>query len=124
MKKNNIKIYAQALAEVAMSKKENKKSVDNFLALVKKNSLERKLKEIVVLAEKIILEKQGKKNIVFQTARKVTLAQKKLLTGVAKEGDVIKETISPELIAGVKVVVNENKQLDMSMQKKLQEIFK
>lgn len=124
MKQNKVKLYARALAEVVLNKKENKKSVENFLALVKKNGLERKLKEIVELAENIILAKQGKNKITFLTARKVTPSQTKLLESIVKKGDIIKEKINPELIAGVKVVINENRQLDMSMANKLSKIFK
>ena len=76
MKQNKVKLYAKALAEVAMNEKENKKSVENFLALVKKNNLERKLKEIVDLAEEIILTKKGNKKIVFETARNEHIPRK------------------------------------------------
>jgi F0F1-type ATP synthase delta subunit len=123
MKQNKVKNYAKALAQVAMNKKDNKKSFENFLALVKKNSLERKLREIVSLAEDIILEKQGKQKITLETARKITPAQKKTLNSVSKEGDIITEKLNPELIAGIKIIINDNKQFDGSLQKKLQSIF-
>ena len=58
------------------------------------------------MAEEIILAKQGKKKIIFETARKMTASQKKILEGFAKEGDVIKEKINPELIAGIKIIIN------------------
>ena len=123
MKNNKVKIYARALAEVALGKKVSKKTEENFLKLLEKNGLASKAKEIVQLAEDIILQKQGKKKITFETARKITPSQKKLLESITKEGDVIKEKINPELIAGVKIIINGNKQFDGSLQKKLQNIF-
>lgn len=123
MKNNKVKIYAQALAEVALGKKVNKKTEENFLKLLQKDGLINKAKEIVQMAEDIILQKQGKKKITFETARKMTAGQKKMLESVAKGGDIIKEQVNPSIIAGVKVIVNDSRQFDGSLQKKLQNIF-
>lgn len=123
MKQNKIKLYALALAEIALAGKADKRSADNFLALVKKNGLEKKAKEIIVLAEDIILQKQGKRKIIFETARRLTHENRAELKKFVKEGDVVKEKVNHELIAGVKIVVDGNKQMDMSMQKKLNNIF-
>ena len=35
----------------------------------------------------------------------------------------VKEKINPELIAGIKVMINNNKQLDFSLKNKLDNIF-
>lgn len=130
MKANKVKIYARALAEIerqqpasAKASARQEKLVENFLKLLEKEGLKKKAKEIVALAEDIILQKQGKRKIIFETARKITAGQKKMLHEVAKEGDIIKEKINPDLIAGVKIIINESKQFDGSLQKKLQEIF-
>ena len=71
----------------------------------------------------MILAKQNKDKIIFETARKITPSQKKMLHDIAKDGDQIKEKINPDLIAGVKIIINENKQFDGSLQNKLQNIF-
>jgi F0F1-type ATP synthase delta subunit len=123
-KQNKVKLYAKALAEIALEeRKGGSRASANFMALLAKNNLEKKAKEIVEQAEDIILEKQGKNKIVFETARKITAGQKKMLQDVSKEGDIVKEKINPELIAGIKIIINENKQFDASMAKKLQKIF-
>jgi len=124
MKNNKTKLYAKALAEAILGKKvDDKKIVDNFFKLLIKNGLEKKAKEIVSLAEEIILEKNGNKKIVFEIARKMMAGQKKVLDSVAKKGDIIKEKIRPELIAGVKIIINDSKQFDNSLQSKLQKIL-
>lgn len=130
MKKNSVKIYAKALAEIALAPKKSGERVsaafgkaERFLAVLAKNGLQGKVMEIVALAEDIVLQKQGKKKITLETARPATASQKKLLHTIAKQGDVVKEKISPELIAGVRITVNGNKQFDLSLQKKLQKIF-
>lgn len=104
-------------------KTEGKKIADNFLALLIKAGLRKKAKEILDLAEDIVLKKQGHRKIILETARKLNAKDKEKLAGLAKPGDAVKEKINPELIAGVKVVVNGEKQLDMTMKNKLQKIF-
>ena len=123
-KQNKTKLYAQALAEVLAKKGTNEdKVIKNFARLLVSAGLEKKSKEILDLAEEMLLTKKGNKKIVFETARKITSSQKKILEGVAKDGDLIKEKINPELIAGVKIIINNSKQFDASMKSKLQNIF-
>jgi F0F1-type ATP synthase delta subunit len=120
MKRNKVKIYAKALAEV-LSKKgiDEKKVVNNFAKLLISAGYERKSKEILNLAEDLLLAKQGRKKITFETARKITASQKKILEDFVKKEDVIKERINPELIAGIKIIINDSQQFDASMQSKL-----
>ena len=124
MKKDKIKIYAKALAEViAEGKVDKKKVIDNFLKLLQSAGLEGRSKEILDLAEDLLLQKQGKRKITFETARKMTANQEKMVENFMKKGDVIKEKINSELIAGIKIIINDSKQFDASMQSKLQNIY-
>jgi F0F1-type ATP synthase delta subunit len=126
MKTNKTKLYARALAEIVLkgaSAAQEKKIIDNFLKLLTKTGQEKKAKEILRLAEDFLLAKQGKRKITFETARKMTVGQKKMLESFAKKGDIIKEKINPELIAGIKIIINESQQFDASMQSKLQNIY-
>lgn len=118
-----IKLYAKALADV-LSKKEapGAKVVDNFVKLLVNAGYEGKAKEILDLAGDLLLAKQGKSKVTFETAREITVSQQKLLEKFADRGDVIKEKINPELIAGVKIIINDSRQLDGSLQSKLQQI--
>jgi F0F1-type ATP synthase delta subunit len=123
MKQNKTKIYAKALAEVIFSgKADEKKVVDNFLKLLIKTGQEKKAKEILDLTEDLLLQKRGKRKIIFQTARRMTADQKKLLRDFVKDGDVVKEKVNHELIAGIKIIINNSRQFDSSMQSKLQNI--
>jgi len=126
-KQQTIKLYAKALAEV-LSKKggilasEEKKIVNNFIKLLVSTGYEGKAAEILDLAEDFILAKQGNKKITFETARKITSAQKKIMDSFVKKGDVVKQKINPELIAGIKIIINDSRQFDSSMQSKLNKI--
>lgn len=124
MKDSKIKIYAKALAEVILGKKiEDKKIVDNFVSILVKTGQENKAKEILGLAENILLKKQGNKRVVFEVARRLSFENRDLLKQFVKQGDVVQEKINYELIAGVKVVVDGKKQLDNSMINKINNLL-
>lgn len=142
-KKTKIKLYAKALSEILAKKVSDKalseilfkapafakasawqeKIIDNFIKLLESTGYESNAKEILNLTEDLFLEKIGKKKIIFETARKMTDEQKKMLEGFAKKGDITKEKINPDLIAGVKIIINNSKQFDASMKSKLQKIL-
>jgi len=111
-------MYAQALVMALAGKKTG--VFERFLKALERNGDTKKLKQIAALVEKMLLEKSGNKNVVVETARP---APKNSLKGFIKGGDVVQEKINPALVAGIKIIVNGEKQLDFSLQKKLNEIF-
>jgi len=116
------KIYSKSLAEALVGKKkeEQEKILSNFISLVKKNKDEVKLKKILEEAQSFYLKKTGKDKIIFEFAREGT--HFKDLESIAKEGDIIEKKTNPDLIAGVKVVINGEKQFDYSLANKLKNI--
>ena len=122
-KQNKIKLYARVLAEVLFKKGiDEKKIVNNFVKFLVSTGCEGKSKEILELAEDLLLVKQSRRKITFETAREITASQKKLLDGFVKKGDIVKQKINPELIAGIKIIINDSQQFDASMQSKLNKI--
>ena len=116
------KDYATALAELVIdSKVDKKKIMDRFLDLLKKNNDMGKAKKIVAESERIILNKKGNKKVVLQMAREID--NKNIVKSFSKEGDVVEKEINPALIAGVKVIINGEKQLDFSLKHKLEKMF-
>lgn len=135
-RQNKTKLYAKALAEIVLEKHARQNAtafgakklsadaiVRNFVKYLEKNGQMHRAKEILNLAEDLFLAKQGKRKIIIETARKMTVNQKKILGNFVKEGDVFKEKVNPEIIAGIKIIINNEKQFDASMQNKLQNIF-
>ncbi len=104
--KHKAKEYAKALVDV------KKFNLKNFLRVLEKNGDRKKLKEIVALAERMMYRK-----IMIETARRVKVVWPK------KKNDLIEEKINPDLIAGVKITVNGEKQLDFSLKNKVEKIF-
>lgn len=126
MKSNQETLYAKALAAVLSEKLtalQEKVVLENFIKLLEGKGYQRKAKKIVELAEVILLQKQGKRRIIIQTARKVTSKQKEMIEGFVKKGDLVQAEIKPELIGGVKVIIDGSKQFDFSMKSKLDKLF-
>jgi len=121
--KYSLQIYAKAFSGVAA--KPSAKSdvlVKNLLALIKKNNDPHLLKKIYARAEKLVREQIGKRKIVIETARPIENVDK-VIGKIIKKDDIFIEKINPDLIAGIKVVVNDEMQFDGSMQKKIKNLF-
>ncbi|MBX4200681.1 F0F1 ATP synthase subunit delta [Candidatus Parcubacteria bacterium] len=118
----SVKIYAKALADSLSAKRtDEKKIAKNFLQLVQKNGDMKKIHKILALAQEFLLKHTGNKKIVLETARKTDTSH--IIKTFAKKGDIVEEKINPAMIAGVKITVDNHKQLDFSLIKKLENIF-
>jgi len=121
---HNPKIYAKALVSVITDKDSNKqqeKIAANFLKILEKNSDIKKAKEIISLAENFYCQKTGIRKIILETAR--TIGIRDFKKSFIEKGDIIQEKINPELVAGIKIIVNDEKQLDFSLKKLIDEII-
>lgn len=122
--KHRAKVYAKTLADLMIEKKteaQEEKIVENFLKLLEKNGDMKKAKDIVSLAENMFIKKTGRRKVLLETARR--LEKKEILKSFERAGDIVQQKIDKNLIAGIKITVND-KQLDFSMRKKIQELFK
>lgn len=126
MRKYPAKIYAKAISDVLgknLSKKEAEKALANFLVLVRKNQDQKEFSKIFQLTEKALLRKMGINKIVFESAREIESKNFKKLKEVADIKDICEERINKELLAGVKIIKNENEQIDYSLASKLNKLF-
>jgi F0F1-type ATP synthase delta subunit len=127
-------LYSKALAEVIAAAKpvaatkpahEVRQTLiaKNFLALVRKNGDEAHLRRILEEAGKLVCAKEGTQKVILETARTLGRAQKESLQSFVKKGDVIEEKINPELVAGVRIIVDDEMQFDGSLRGKLDRLF-
>ena len=112
------------LAQI-LSKKgiDEKKVATNFVKLLISSGYQNQSGKILTLTQDFLLQKQGLRKITFETARKITPSQRKIMESLVKKGDIAKEKINPALIAGIKITVNGEKQFDNSLKNKLEGIF-
>lgn len=116
-------IYAKALAEV-INDKDSAKIVKNFLELVRKNGDEMHLRKILEEAARFARGKAGIRKVSVESARTLSPAQEKEIAKFLRSGDVVEHTIDSELIAGVRLVVNDEMQFDGSLRGKLDNVFR
>lgn len=123
-------IYAKAFALAAEKNppaggaaEQEKKIIRNLLALVRRNGDAKDLPKITSHAEKILREKEGRKKFLFESARPIAQELRKSLLGMLREKDVTEEKVVPDLVAGVRVTVDEERQFDATLARKLQKMF-
>jgi F0F1-type ATP synthase delta subunit len=118
-------IYAKALAEVISSKTtvSDASVVRNFLAMVERNGDGAHLKAILEEAARFARGKNGVRKVILESARPLNDAQRKAVGTFARRGDVVEETINPALVAGVRIVVDDERQFDWSLKGKLDKLF-
>jgi len=120
--KYNYKIYARALVSAldeAQDLVQKEKIIKNFLSLVQKNKDARQLKKIIDFASKIIYKKEGRQRIILETARPQNNL-KNLFQKFFNEKDIIEEKINPNILAGLRIVFDDEKELDFSFKKRLE----
>ena len=124
MNQNKIKLYARALVEAVLKPEADESKIkDNFIKFLQKNGDMSKAGQIVSLAKKIFIEKTGRRQLTIESARKIKAKQKELVESILRKGDIVDEKINKDLLAGIKIIIDGEKQFDASMQKKLQNIF-
>ncbi len=119
------KIYAKALVDLtlgALSEKEKEKMTKGLILAAKKNNDAAKLKKIAALAEKYLLRKSGGRKIVLEIPRPDS-RPREALKDFLSSFDIVEEKINPELVAGLRLTVNDEKQLDCSLAEKLNKMF-
>ena len=121
----SLKNYAEALA-VAIHNTEPTRSdtiVKNFLILLGKSGDEVHAEKIVNAAERILRKKDGGREIILESARPLERENQKLLSGIAGKKDSVAMRIDPNLVAGVRIVIDGEKEFDGSLKGKLDKMF-
>lgn len=122
-------VYARALVEVldAPAAHHGPRADDelakNFLALVRRNGDERYLRKILEEASRFARGKSGMRKVTVESARALTPTQQKALAHFIQQGDVVEERIDPDLIAGIKIILNDELQFDGTLKNKLNRVL-
>jgi F0F1-type ATP synthase delta subunit len=118
--------YAKALAQaIAGAKGKNEAAIaKNFLALVRKNGDEASLPKILDEAGRMVRSEEGIRQVRIESARPLAVSQEKMVKEFIKPGDIIERKIDPELIAGVRLILDDELQFDGSLRGKLDKVFR
>ena len=122
--KYSVNAYAKALAEAALDGKAHAPEViKNFLALVRKNGDEAHMRSIIAAAERFMWKKSALRKVTVESARKLKQPVHALFREIIGSNDVVEERINAALVAGVRITINEEMQLDGSLRGTLDKLF-
>ena len=118
-------IYAKALVEVLGDPKVKDDALiaKNFLELVARNGDAGHLGKILEEASRFARSRSGVRKVTIESARTLSAAQMETMKRFMKEGDVVEKRIDPNLIAGVRITLNEELQFDGSLKNKLNRVL-
>ena len=114
---NYVEAFSQALKDIPQHD-----AVDGLMGLLKKTGDINQAKKIFSAIHKKLVNEKGGKWVDIEVARESASVED--LKHKFSEKDNINVKISPELIAGTRITVNGEEELDNSLQNKLNKLFK
>ncbi len=124
MKKIKVNMYADAFVAALHGAGAKEKLIGNFIESIRKHNDWSRRHQILAAVEKKWRRAQGKSLITIESARALSKDQEEQLGKRWKDKNSdIEYTTNPSLIAGAKIVINEERQLDGSLKRKLAELF-
>jgi F0F1-type ATP synthase delta subunit len=116
-------IYARALAEAISANGKSDEVRRNFLELLRRSGDEAHLPKILEETERMLRVKDGTKRVVVRVARKQKQPARELAGHLVGPADVVEEEVDQTIIAGMRVVVNDEREFDGSLKSKLDKLF-
>ncbi len=123
--KHSPKQYAAALL-LALDRKtvaEKKKTFHQFLSLVSRRGDSVRLGLVAQEVEKQYLRKKGLKKVFLESADPVPSKIKKGIEEILGKNIILKEKINPDLLAGIKILIDDEFLVDASAKAQLCKLF-
>ncbi len=120
--KYSVNNYLSAFAQ-AVKKSSQKEVVSGFIKLLKKTGDIKHSEKIIEAIHKKLVNEKGGKWVNVEVARESAL-KKKLLKNKFLKKDHVDFKINPELVAGVRITIDGEKELNNSLQSKLSRLFR
>lgn len=120
------KTYALAFCGAIDGAKNNAdrdKCIKNLLELIKANRDQKKLKNILFSVKKITVKKNNGRLLLIESARQNSHASEKIIGSLARPEDIVESKINKDLIAGIKIIINDELLLDGSFSTKIKKIL-
>lgn len=118
-------IYAQTFAELLKTTPKSRESdlIKKFALLIKKNGDLTNSEKIITALENHLSQKNGGQNINLETASTLSASDLQKITANFKKSDNIKINVNKELVAGIRITINGESELDYSLARKLKKMF-
>jgi len=123
--KYSLKNYGQALAEVVLEKRNLSQGdpTRNFIKMLRRSGDEAHADKIIKEAERILRKEDGTRSVVFESARPLGVARQKSLAIFSRSGDAVSYRTDSRLIAGVRILIDDEREFDGSLKGKLDKLF-
>jgi len=118
------RIYAEGLAEAIASGRDAAAIRRNFMALLDRYGDGVHLPKIIEETERLLRRRDGSKKVVVSFARPQPKSARALTGPLVGPQDALEEVIDPTLVAGMKIVVNDERAFDASLRTKLDAMLK
>ena len=117
--------YAQALyvATEGKSEAEQKKIIKRFVELLVRHRVIGKAHAISAAYEKLALQKRGERLVQIETATPASEKLKQEIRTVLGKNIYIKERVNPQVLGGVKMLVDDEILIDASVKRQLERMF-
>lgn len=107
------KAFVAALELVPKSKEETASRA--LIAIAKENGDGRELDKITWEIERLLARKKGGRSVLVESARTIAPRGHKKLFSRFGKNDIVREKISPELVAGLRITLDGELELDRSL---------
>lgn len=119
---NYTKAFVAALAETEPARQQE--VLRRFVALLEKSGDEIHARKIVAAAERSLRRRSGGHEIILESARPIGDENlRKLDAAFVGRNDVVIRRVNPHLLAGVRVVVDGEREFDGSLKGRLDDMF-
>ena len=121
----NVRQYGEALLGALDGKREGgrKEVVKRFLSLLRKNHDSGKLSRIIQEMERRYLRVAGLRKVEITAASPLGANIKKELKEIFGKEMLLEEKVNPEILAGMRILVDEELFIDASAKRRLEEIL-
>jgi F0F1-type ATP synthase delta subunit len=124
--KYKLEVYAKALAESIISAKshdDEKKVLKKFMSILLSNGDLSSAKRILEHAERLLAKKGLGDIVTIESARPMKPAVREKIVKQFPHAGYVQEELVPSLVAGVRIRVNDERELDASLTAKIQMLF-
>jgi len=123
--KSKIQNYAEAFADLAVTvtPEQHASLVQRFLRCVELRNDRALLPAIAERIDVVLRQRRGEQKVLVESARPLTEHQRARVRACFAASDRIIEKHDKDLIAGIKITMNDVLQLDGSLRRKLQKLF-
>ncbi len=125
--KYSLENYAEALASVISEHGSGARRdviVENFAALLERNGDDVHAGAIIRATERILRKKEGGHEVLLESARRISDQNLRSLSAAfAGQKDSVETLIDPDLVAGVRITVDHEREFDGTLKGKMDKMF-